>query len=237
MVRLPFATCLVPNHPLWRSSFTRVETYHWDFCINFAMRRWPTLTMLLFFGLNPPITTNTLKALSLTLGSNATCIAAIDHHPGEKAIGSMPLSVCWNTDSALALSRSGTLITESSNGTFYPRRRDVKGTAPLQDFAGFAQDKVAWTRLGRAGHACQAVGAQRTCLSAAVAQRFARLDFHTHAMAAIACLPLAVFVDQEHWPTISSVRTPVAHSVSSGATVSRSAGTVRFRSKPPCLIT
>src|ERR1035441_5943666 len=84
------------------------------------MRRWPTLTMLLLFGLNPPITTNTLKALSLTLGSNATCIAAIDHHPGEKAIGSMPLSVCSNTDSALALSRSENSFTESSNRTFHP---------------------------------------------------------------------------------------------------------------------
>src|ERR1017187_5372122 len=100
MVRLPFATCLVPNHPLLRSSFTRVETYHWDFCINFAMRRWSTLTILLFFGLNPPITTNTLKALPISLGSSATCIAAIDHHPGEKAIGSMPLSVC--SDSQLS---------------------------------------------------------------------------------------------------------------------------------------
>src|ERR1017187_1114718 len=141
-------------------------------------------------------------------------------------------------DSALALSRSGILNTECSNGTFHPLRWDVKGPAPpSQDFAGFAQHKVAWTRLGGAGNPRQAVGALRAALPAAVAQRFARLDFHTHAMAAIACLPLAVFVDQEHWPTISSVRTPVAHSVSSGATVSRSAGTLRFRSKPPCLIT
>src|ERR1022692_3563255 len=124
-------------------------------------------------------------------------------------------------DSALALSRSGILNTECSNGTFHPLRWDVKGPAPpSQDFAGFAQHKVAWTRLGGAGNPRQAVGALRAALPAA-----------------IACLPLAVFVDQEHWPTISSVRTPVAHSVSSGATVSRSAGTVRFRSKPPCLIT
>jgi hypothetical protein len=36
------------------------------------------------------------------------------------------------------------------------------------------------------------MGAQRAALSAAVAERFARLDFHTHAMAAAACLPLAV---------------------------------------------
>jgi hypothetical protein len=43
-------------------------------------------------------------------------------------------------------------------------------------------------------------------------------------VAAVACLPLAVFVDQEHWPTLSSFAPLVAHSVSSGATVSRSAG-------------
>src|ERR1039458_2889680 len=193
MVRLPFATCLVPNHPLWRSFFTRVETYHWDFCINFAMRRWSTLTILLFFGLNPPITTNTLKALSLTLGSSATCIAAIDHHPGEKAIASMPLSVCSDSDSALALSRSGIFNTESSNGTFHPLRWDVKGTAPpSQDFAGFAQHKVAWAWLGSAGNPRQAVGTQRTGLPAAVAERFTGPDLHTHAMAAIACLPFPV---------------------------------------------
>src|ERR1700683_3213025 len=140
------------------------------------MRRWPTLTMLLFFGLTPPITTNTRKALSLTLGSSATSIAAIDHHPGEQAIGSIPLSVCSNTDSALALSRSGILITESSNGTFHSRRRDVKGTAPLQGLARLAQDKVAWTRLGRSGNPCQTVGALCASLSAAVAQRFSRLN-------------------------------------------------------------
>src|ERR1035438_10648078 len=141
-------------------------------------------------------------------------------------------------DSALALSRSGILNTECSNGTFHPLRWDVKGTAPpSQDFAGFAQHKVAWTRLGGAGNPRQAVGALRAALPAAVAQRFARLDFHTHAMAAIACLPLAVFVDQEHWPTISSVRTPVAHSGSSGATGSRRGGTVRFPPKPQVFIT
>src|ERR1039458_10186551 len=51
-------------------------------------------------------------------------------------------------------------------------------------------------------------------------------------MTAVACLPRPVlFINQEHW---SSTR---AHSVSSGATVSRSAGLVRLRSKPPCLIT
>ena|ERR1035437_2078172 len=48
---------------------------------------------------------------------------------------------------------------------------------------------------------------------------------------------LPVLVDQEHRPSLSPLRTLVAHSVSSGATFFRSAGFVVLRSKPPCLIT
>jgi len=120
----------------------------------------------------------------------------------------------------------------------HPLRRNVQPSAPqAQPLAGFAKDEVSGLRLAGARNACQAVGTQRAGLPAAVAERFAGLDRHTYAVAAVAYLPLSVFVDQQHWPTVSSVRTPVAHSVSSGATVSRNADLVRPRSKPPCLIT
>src|ERR1035438_341715 len=85
------------------------------------------------------------------------------------------------------------LNTESSNGTFHPLRRDVEGPVPpSQDFAGFAQHKVAWTWLGSSGNPCQAVGTQRAGLPAALAGVFSGPDLHTHAMAAIACLPFPV---------------------------------------------
>jgi hypothetical protein len=85
----------------------------------------------------------------------------------------------------------------------------------LQDLAGFAQDKVACTRLGRTGNPFQAVGAFRASLPAAVAQRRSRLNYHTNAVAAVASTPFSVLVDQQHWPTSTSIRVLVAHSVSS----------------------
>src|ERR1022692_3348690 len=182
------------------------------------------------------MTVKTRYALSLTAGSSATCMAALPHHLGEKAIPYSGIGFC-ERDSALVESRTE-LITASLTRTSPPFGRNVDPAAPqAQPLAGFAKDEVSWLRLAGAGNPRQAVGALRAALPAAVAQRFARLDFHTHAMAAIACLPLAVFVDQEHSPTISSIRTPGAHSVSSGATVSRSAEFVRPRSKPPCFST
>src|ERR1022692_1103281 len=182
------------------------------------------------------MTVKTRYALSLTAGSSATCMAALPHHLGEKAIPYSGIGFC-ESDSAIVESRTE-LITDSLNRTSHPFRRNVEPAAPqAQPLAGFAKDEVSWLRLAGAGNPCQAVGALRAGLPATVAQRFARLDFHTHAMAAVACFPLSVFVDQEHWPTISSIRTLGAHSVSSGATVSRSAEFVRPRSKPPCFST
>src|ERR1039458_9959546 len=108
-------------------------------------------------------------------------MATIAHHFGEKAITASGLSVCSESDNAIALSacsqsdnaiglsRSENSFTESSNRTFHPLRRDVKGTTPPQDFTGLAQHKVAWSRLSRAGNPRQAVGALRAGLSAAVA--------------------------------------------------------------------
>ena len=182
------------------------------------------------------MTVKTRYALSLTAGSSATCMAALPHHLGEKAIPYSGIGFC-ESDSAIVESRTE-LITDSLNRTSHPFRRNVEPAAPqAQPLAGFAKDEVSWLRLAGAGNPCQAVGALRAGLPAASAERFARLYLHTHAMAAVACFPLSVFVDQEHWPTISSIRTLGAHSVSSGATVSRNAGFVRPGSKPPCLIT
>src|SRR5580658_8085070 len=136
-------------------------------------------------------------------------MATIAHHLGEKPItasvllfcpesdNAIGLSVSSQSDNPIGLSRSENSLTESSNCTFQPPRWDVQPTAPSsQGFAGFAQHKVAWPWLGRAGHECQAVGALRTGLPAAVAERFGGLNCHTHAMAAVAYFPLAVFVDQ-----------------------------------------
>src|ERR1022692_3805079 len=182
------------------------------------------------------MTVKTRYALSLTAGSSATCMAALPHHLGEKAIPYSGIGFC-ERDSAIVESRTE-LITDSLNRTSHPFRRNVEPAAPqAQPLAGFAKDEVSWLRLAGAGNPCQAVGALRAGLPAASAERFARLYLHTHAMAAVACFPLSVFVDQEHWPTISSIRTLGAHSVSSGATVSRNAGFVRPGSKPPFLIT
>src|ERR1035438_5375686 len=99
-------------------------------------------------------------------------MATMDHHFGEKAItasglsvcaesdNAIGLSVCSQSDNAIGLSRSENSFTESSNRTFQPLWWDVKPTAPPpQGFAGLAQHKVAWTRLGRAGNPRQAVGA------------------------------------------------------------------------------
>ena len=136
------------------------------------------------------------------------------------------------SDSGMVESRTER-ITEASDRTSHPLRRYIEPPAPnAQPLAVFAKDEVTGPRLGGAGNPRQAGGTPRIGLPAPIAKQFSARDLHTHAMAAIASLPLPVlFVYQEHW---SNTR---AHSVSSGATVSRSAGFVRLRSKPPCLIT
>src|ERR1019366_2761735 len=48
---------------------------------------------------------------------------------------------------------------------------------------------------------------------------------------------LSVFVDQEHGPTLASLRTLDSAQRFERRNVSRGAGFVRLRSKPPCLIT
>src|ERR1017187_6853449 len=137
------------------------------------------------------MTVKTRYALSLTAGSSATCMAALPHHLGEKAIPYSGIGFC-ESDSAIVESRTE-LITDSLNRMTHPLRRNVKPSAPqAQPLAGFAQHKVAWTWLGSARNARQAVGALRTCLPAAVAERFARLDLDAHAMAAVASFPFPV---------------------------------------------
>ena len=76
-------------------------------------------------------------------------------------------------------------------------------------------------------------------LNTGIADEHRRHSFQVRSepMARCANRTIPVLVDQEHRPSSSPLRTLVAHSVSSGATFSRTAGFGVLRSKPPCLIT
>src|ERR1022692_2861284 len=111
------------------------------------------------------MTVKTRYALSLTAGSSATCMAALPHHLGEKAIPYSGIGFC-ERDSAIVESRTE-LITDSLNRTSHPFRRNVEPAAPqAQPLAGFAKDEVSWLRLPRARDPRHGGGALRARLVA-----------------------------------------------------------------------
>ena len=137
------------------------------------------------------MTVKTRNALSLTVGSSATCMAAFAHHFGEKAIPYGGIGFC-ESDSAIVESRIE-FFTDSSNRTSHPFGRNEEPPAlAMQLLACLAKNEMSGPRCSHAGNECEAVGAPRTYAPATDAEGFSGMDLHAHPMATIADFPFSM---------------------------------------------